>query len=130
MHHGWRAICDRCGFEYQSYELKTEWTGNKVCRACWEPRHPQDFVRAVKDEQAVPWTRPEPAPLYTAVCYINTASGYAGFGTAGCMIAGNATHTPQFLLDFLGVSSVIVTVPSGTAYWDSSVSWDGDVLWS
>jgi hypothetical protein len=130
MQRGWRAVCDRCGFEYKSYQLKQEWTGNMVCRFCWESRHPQDFVRAVKDEQAVPWTRPEPTPTHALVCYIDTASGYAGLGAAGCMQAGNNTQSYQFLLDFLGRDYILAAVPTGSIYWDSSVAWDSGILWS
>jgi hypothetical protein len=32
--------------------MKQEWTGLMVCKADWEPRHPQDFARGVKDEIA------------------------------------------------------------------------------
>lgn len=55
----WNCICDRCGREFKNYELRKEWTGLRVCRDCWEPRHPQDYVRGKADEQAPPWTRPE-----------------------------------------------------------------------
>lgn len=41
----WKATCDVCGFEYYNDELKDRWDGFKVCRADWEPRHPQEFVR-------------------------------------------------------------------------------------
>ena len=34
-------------------DLKHEWTGFKVCEKCWEPRHPQEFLRAREDKQAV-----------------------------------------------------------------------------
>ena len=30
-----------------------------VCKECWEPRHPQDFLRGVPDDPSVPWTRPD-----------------------------------------------------------------------
>lgn len=94
---GWLAICDRCGFEYHSFELKKEWNGLMTCPACWEPRHPQDFVRSVRDEQSVPWTRPEPEDVFVQICYIDGSSGYAGMAIAGCAIAGNQTFTAQFL---------------------------------
>lgn len=35
------------------------WDGLYVCRADWETRHPQDFVRGRKDVQNVPNPRPE-----------------------------------------------------------------------
>ena len=42
--------CDRCDFEYRVSELQEEWNGLTVCDECYEPRHPQDFLR-VKEEQ-------------------------------------------------------------------------------
>ena len=37
--------------------------------ACWEPRQPQDFLRAVKEtSNTLPWTRPDPE--HGAVPYI------------------------------------------------------------
>lgn len=59
------AICDRCGFKYHLSQLRKEWTGFMVCHGpgtndCWEPRHPQEFVRGVRDRQHVPNARPEP----------------------------------------------------------------------
>lgn len=54
----WNAECDRCGFNFKASELRKEWTGLRVCRDCWEPRHPQDFVRGVPDRQAPDWARP------------------------------------------------------------------------
>jgi len=64
VHGAWNAICDRCGFKYKSFQLRAEWNGLRTCdgpntNGCWEPRHPQDFVRGVKDQQSVPWTRPD-----------------------------------------------------------------------
>lgn len=60
----WNVICDRCGFEYKSNQLRKEWTGLRVCSGpntndCWEPRHPQDHLKGKADRQAPPWTRPE-----------------------------------------------------------------------
>lgn len=70
-HGQWLAICDRCGFQYYSSKLRKEWTGLRVCSGpatndCWEPRHPQDFVRGRKDNQSPPWVRPEPEPVENA----------------------------------------------------------------
>lgn len=52
-------ICDRCGGKFKAEATRDEWTGLIVCKACWEYRHPQDFVRGVADRQAVPKPRPE-----------------------------------------------------------------------
>jgi hypothetical protein len=61
---GYRAICDRCGFEYPASKLKLEWTGLRVCSADFERRHPQEFVRGRADNQTVPWSRPEPEDVF------------------------------------------------------------------
>lgn len=68
----WLVICDRCGHRYRNYQLRKEWTGLMTCtgggtNSCWEPRHPQDRVRGVKDQQAPPWVRPEPPEIDVSV---------------------------------------------------------------
>jgi len=54
----WR-ICDRSGKKVRASRTEREWTGLIVDRDEWEPRHPQDFVRGVRDDQRVPDARPE-----------------------------------------------------------------------
>lgn len=98
MRIGWAAICDRCGFRFKSTQLRKEWQGLMVCKECWEPRHPQDFVRVPHEEITPPWTRPEGTDTFAQVCYLPQKSGYAGLGSAGCMIAGNFQYSLQFLL--------------------------------
>jgi len=45
------TTCQRCGFDRRSSDMAKEWTGLVVCRdTCWESRHPQDFVRAIKED--------------------------------------------------------------------------------
>jgi hypothetical protein len=100
----WAAICDRCGFRYNSDKLRKEWQGLMTCPSCWESRHPQDFVRGVPDDPRPPWVRPEGEDTFIAYCTLAGSSGYAGFGIAGCMIAGNDQFTPQFLMDAYGDS--------------------------
>lgn len=53
----WNCICDRCGQKLKASELKQEWTGLIVCTPCWEPRHPQDFIRTRTDKISVPFSR-------------------------------------------------------------------------
>lgn len=49
---------------------------------CWEPRHPQDFVRGVKDKQTPPWVRPEGADTFLdLVDSANTAAAWTVYGT-------------------------------------------------
>lgn len=63
----WKVICDRCGREYKSDEVRKEWDNLMVCKDCWEPRQPQDFVRGVADIQTPPFTRPEQQDQFIAV---------------------------------------------------------------
>ena len=43
-------ICDRTGFKVDRHTgLKKEWTGALVREESWEPRHPQDYVRAIHE---------------------------------------------------------------------------------
>jgi len=92
-----KAICDRCGFQFHASQLKKEWTGLMVCRDDFELRHPQDFVKGVKDDQSVPWTRSESFDTSVVIC---KSGATAGDAVSGCSIAG--------------VSSIDLTVPSGT----------------
>lgn len=55
----WKAVCDSCGQRFLSSQLRKRWDGLMVCPKDFEVRHPQDFVRAKVDIQAVPWARPE-----------------------------------------------------------------------
>jgi len=56
----WNAICDECGKKFKASQLKLRWDGFMVCQRDWEPRHPQDFVRGVKDTMNTPWSRTNP----------------------------------------------------------------------
>jgi hypothetical protein len=54
------AMCDRCGFQYQLHELRTEIVKTKnvnikVCKECWDPDQPQLSLGLypVDDPQAV-----------------------------------------------------------------------------
>jgi len=60
----WNVICDVCGRQYKAESLQMRWDGLMVCHGDWEPRQPQDFVRGVADQQAVPWSRPEAADRF------------------------------------------------------------------
>lgn len=55
----YNVICDECGFKKKASECKLRWDGCFVCQADWEPRQPQDFLRAFPDNQRVPLPRPE-----------------------------------------------------------------------
>ena len=107
---GHYAICDVCGFAYRANELLKRWDNAVVCRKDYEPRHPLEFVRAVKDDQAPQGlVRSEPADQFTTVNYINAViaqssqSAVVGFAIVGLAVVGN-NSMPQ----------TIDNIPTGT----------------
>lgn len=94
----WRVICDVCGFEYGSDEVRKRWDNLIVCEKDWETRHPQDFIRPGRETNKLPFVRPEPPPVYTNITYtpnycdILGTQAIAGRGVAGCMIAGTGNN--------------------------------------
>lgn len=60
-----RAICDRCGFEYDLADLRKEWTGLMVCDADWD-RRPAELTPPNLRAEGVPLrnARPELAPIF------------------------------------------------------------------
>ena len=55
----YNQICDRTGFKVKSDKTKKEWTHNIVRTKDWEERQPLDFLRAIRDHQAVANPRSE-----------------------------------------------------------------------
>lgn len=55
----WNFFCDLCGRKEKSSKAMKTWDNFRVCHHHKEARNPQDFVRGVKDNQTVPWSRPE-----------------------------------------------------------------------
>lgn len=58
------AICDVCGFKHKQSQLRKRWDGAMVCKADWEPRHPQDFVKARPERNNVKNARPGAEPRF------------------------------------------------------------------
>jgi len=83
--------CDRCGGVYRHTKMRQEWTGLWVCsgggtRDCWEQRHPQDFVRGIKEDISVKDARPLATWTGTAHCTVTGRSAIAGYAIGGCSI--------------------------------------------
>lgn len=67
----WNAICAVCGTKYKASELRwntqlQDW----VCKWDWEERHPQERLKARKDIQGVPWTRPDTTAIELYTHYV------------------------------------------------------------
>jgi hypothetical protein len=89
----WNVICDVCGFEFKSSEIKKRWDGLLVCHADFELDHPQKYIKVQPDGLPVPsdMIRAEPEDTFIGVCTVYTNQGVAGAGVAGCMIAGKVS---------------------------------------
>lgn len=58
------VLCDASGFKVWASETVMQWNGLRVHRRFADTRNPQDFVRAVRDDQSVSNPRSEPADTY------------------------------------------------------------------
>lgn len=88
----WNAVCYVCGFKFKASELIRHWQGYYVCSRDWEPRQPQDFVRAQADAIVPPWTQPMPAPIFAAFCTPNGRTAMPGFAEPGCVMPNNVDY--------------------------------------
>jgi hypothetical protein len=84
----WNVIDDVSGFKHKAHRLRKRWDGVYVSKDNWEPRHPQDFLRARKDNMSVPWTRPRPGDLFTYDPYAYARSVINEYQINGFMING------------------------------------------
>lgn len=86
----WAATCFQCGRRMLASTMMRHWQGHYVCPDCYETRHPQDFVRGVKDDQSVPWSQPQwQYDIEILVCDINGRSAMPAYAIPGCMMPGN-----------------------------------------
>lgn len=67
-------ICDRTGRKTRRSNMVKEWNGLMVREDSAEERHPQDFVRGVKDQQAFPNSRPEQEDIFLSTNDITAES--------------------------------------------------------
>lgn len=90
----WNAACSMCGRKRKASELVKNWQGFYRCPEHNEPRHPQDFVRAVKDDMSVPWSQPS-TDTDILVCSLNGISAVPGYALPDCSIPGNPVFNPD-----------------------------------
>ena len=90
----YNAVCDMCGSKFKAYQLKKTWDGSMRCPTCWEPRHPQEFVRGAQDQQTPPWTRNGGEDILLYVCTINGQSAIPDWAYADCSIPENEFIDP------------------------------------
>ena len=84
----WNAACFECGRKFKASTLQRHWKGYYVCPEHWEPRQPQDFVRAIAEKPAPPWAQPM-SDTFTSVCFPNDRSAIPNYATPGCVTPNN-----------------------------------------
>lgn len=107
-------ICDRCGFKYRQSEIRKEWSGLLVCEICWEPKHPQLSVRAIREKIAVKNARPRQTDKFDYTESSTTLSAIASKGA-----------TSISLVDATGISvgdAIAVTTDEGSQIWTTVTS--------
>lgn len=67
----WNFVCDLCGRKLKASEARRTWDGFIVCPDDYDPKHEQIEVRGIKDDQSVPWTRPDDGIRLTDTGQIN-----------------------------------------------------------
>jgi hypothetical protein len=73
----YNAICDECGKKFKFEQLKKRWDGLFVCPRDWEPRHPQDYVKGIRDNMSVPVSRPEGTDILIQEPYSHLVDGFS-----------------------------------------------------
>ena len=83
------AVCYECGMKFKASELRKHWKGYYVCERHWEPRHPQDFVRAVPAEKPPVFVQ-KPVDIHIEVLnvFVDGGGSTAGIAIAGVAVAG------------------------------------------
>ena len=58
------VYCDVCGQKFKASMCRFKWNNMLACKACYEIRNPQDFLKGVKDDTRAAIARPEPADKF------------------------------------------------------------------
>lgn len=86
----WNFFCDLCGRKQKSARAMFTWNGLYVCKHHKEIRNPQDFLRGVKDDQTVPWSRPEKVPetfiSLQGTCTLRGKNSVPSWSVPGCAV--------------------------------------------
>jgi hypothetical protein len=96
------GVCDLCGRTYKFSELKKAWDGSWRCPKDWNIRQPQDFLRAVKDNPAVPVSRAR----IVSIGQSNLAAPLTTTAISLTVTAGEGTNFPTTYPFFITMQSV------------------------
>lgn len=98
------VIDDRTGFRARASETVKEWSGAVVHRDEAEERHPQDFVRGLRDRQSVKDARPEPPAIF---------GGPPSTALSAAAAAGDTSITVEATTEFSASDRIGVMLDNG-----------------
>lgn len=102
-------IDDRTGFKVRAKRTRKEWTNLIVDQDRWEPRHPQDFVKGVIDDQTVPEPRPRQTDVFLGPLETTLTIG-VGYPL---LLEDGSVFQPPLIIEPVGVTTT-VNVASAT----------------
>jgi hypothetical protein len=88
----WNAECSMCGAKRKANTMVKNWMGQYRCPEHNEPRHPQDFVRAIPERITPPWVQHPDSnqpDSFVSFCDINGQSAFPNISIPDCMIPDN-----------------------------------------
>ncbi len=116
------VIDDRTGFTEWASDCQKEWTGAIVHRRRFEARHPQDFVRGVRDDMRVNDPRPDRSiensnfagPLVTEIAadIPGDDNEFAPMGPLGAFALGQTDDAGTNEIESNAAGSISITVDS------------------
>ena len=91
------VISDRSGLTYDRSNTKKEWTGLIVGKDEWEPRHPQEFRRGIREDIAVKEARPGSPLTATLAVGLADLTAVSGAVAGGAYTSGAASEVRPFV---------------------------------
>lgn len=100
----WNVVCDVSGRKMKASQSRLRWDNARVHPDHWEPRHPQDYVKGVMDDQSVPFSRPENDLSVSSQGEVDPFPG-TGVPIAPSTLAATSTVAGQVVLTWLDNST-------------------------
>ena len=114
---GYNASCDECGLKFKASELLRRWDGAMVDKACWEPRHPQEFIKPINDQPKLPFIRPDiaQADIGPGINCDTYATDEMSNKTFQSLLQGFVNLTTPTVYDVYKLRTLggVVTIPDG-----------------
>lgn len=99
--------CDRSGRVYGAEDTVREWNGLIVGKDEWEPRHPQEFKRGIREKIAAPMPRPEAPFDIGTVFTIDSVTAVSGSVVSSVYTSAAITNSRPFVFWTLDLATSI-----------------------